>query len=161
MELQLCPPTTRVPTSLQMGWVESPPYFCAASETARNVAVEYIETPAGSLPPHRLEHWAVAKTSENKLGGTALRYVIKVYVDDFMAAIIPTTPEEIEHVNRGVLHGIHDVFPACKDGERDPISAKKLRKGDGTFDTKNAVWVLTSMTPRNQCGWKRRRGAPY
>jgi hypothetical protein len=27
-----------VPTSLQMGWVESPPFFCAASETARDVA---------------------------------------------------------------------------------------------------------------------------
>ena len=29
-----------VPTSLQMGWVESPPYFCAASETARDVATQ-------------------------------------------------------------------------------------------------------------------------
>ena len=27
-----------IPTSLQMGWIESPPYFCAASETARDVA---------------------------------------------------------------------------------------------------------------------------
>ena len=27
-----------VPTSLQMGWIESSPYFCAASETARDVA---------------------------------------------------------------------------------------------------------------------------
>jgi hypothetical protein len=30
-----------VPSSLQMGWVESPPNFCAASETARDVAVQY------------------------------------------------------------------------------------------------------------------------
>ena len=26
---------------LQMGWTESPPYFCAASETARDVAQKY------------------------------------------------------------------------------------------------------------------------
>jgi len=26
-----------VPTSFQMGWVESPPFFCAASETARTI----------------------------------------------------------------------------------------------------------------------------
>ncbi len=26
-----------VPTSLQMGWVESPPYFCTATETARDI----------------------------------------------------------------------------------------------------------------------------
>ena len=40
-----------VPTSLQMGWIESPPYFCAASETARDVAAQYIETAEGSLCP--------------------------------------------------------------------------------------------------------------
>ena len=125
-----------VPTSLQMGWVESPLYFCAASETARDVAVEYIETAAGLLPPHKHKHWAITNNSERLPlgGGKALRYIIKVYVDDFIAAIIPTSLEEIEHVARGVLHGIHDVFPACNDGERDPVSAKKLRKGDGTFD---------------------------
>ena len=130
-----------VPTSLQMGWVESPPYFCATSETARDVAVEYIETPTGSLPPHKLENWAIANKQEisPSAGGAALRYVIEVYVNDFIAAIILTTPEEIEHVARGVLHGIHDVFPACSDGDRDPVSAKKLKKGDGTFATRKCI----------------------
>jgi len=33
-----------VPTSLQMGWVESPPYFCTPTETARDVASEYQDT---------------------------------------------------------------------------------------------------------------------
>jgi len=42
-----------VPTSLQMGWLESPPYFCAASETERDVAQQYIETPIGLLPTHK------------------------------------------------------------------------------------------------------------
>ena len=142
-----------VPTSLQMGWVESPPYFCAASETARDVAVDYIETPAGSLSPHKHEHWAIANNSERlpMVGGTALWYVIEVYVDDFIAAIIPTSPEEIEHVARGVLHGIHDVFPACNNGESDPVSTNF---GSGTVLTihKNAFWVSTSMAPNKQCG---------
>ena len=40
-----------VPTSLQMGWVESPPYFCAATETARDVTMEYTDMPVGTLPP--------------------------------------------------------------------------------------------------------------
>ena len=31
-----------VPTSLQMGWVESPAYFCTASETARDMATHYV-----------------------------------------------------------------------------------------------------------------------
>ncbi len=42
-----------VPTLLQMGWVESPPYFCAATETSRDVAMDYTKTPINSLPPHK------------------------------------------------------------------------------------------------------------
>ncbi len=38
------PTTLVVPTSLQMGWVKSPPYFCAATETSRNISTEYIKT---------------------------------------------------------------------------------------------------------------------
>ena len=37
-----------VPTSLQMGWVESLPYFCTATETAQDVASEYLDTAIGS-----------------------------------------------------------------------------------------------------------------
>jgi len=33
--------TLVMPTSLQMGWVESPPYFCAAIEMARDIAATY------------------------------------------------------------------------------------------------------------------------
>ena len=47
-----------IPTLLQMGWIESPPYFCATSETARNVAIDYIETPVGSLPRHKFIRFA-------------------------------------------------------------------------------------------------------
>ena len=35
-----------------MGWIESPPYFCTASETARDCAAQYAETPIGSQPDH-------------------------------------------------------------------------------------------------------------
>jgi hypothetical protein len=53
------PTTLVIPTSLQMEWVESPPYFCAATETARDVALDYCDTPIGSLPCHKFtEHVA-------------------------------------------------------------------------------------------------------
>ena len=42
-----------IPTLLQMGWIESPPYFCAASETARDVAEQYVETPVGTTAKHK------------------------------------------------------------------------------------------------------------
>jgi hypothetical protein len=38
-----------VPISLKMGWVESPPYFCAATEMSRDIATQYCETALGSL----------------------------------------------------------------------------------------------------------------
>ncbi len=126
-----------VPNSLQMGWVESAPYFCAASETARDVAVEYIKTGIGSLPTHKFEHWVGAATSEVNTTRTygALRYLLEVYVDNFISLINPITRKQVEHVARGILHGIHDVFPPSKDNTKDPISAKKLQKGEGTFET--------------------------
>ncbi len=44
-----------IPSSLQMGWCDSPAYFCAASETGRDVAEELAAKPTGSLPEHPLE----------------------------------------------------------------------------------------------------------
>ena len=34
-----------VPTSLQMGWIKSPTYFCMALESGRDVVVNYVDTP--------------------------------------------------------------------------------------------------------------------
>ena len=48
-----------IPTSLQLGWVESPPYFCVATETVRYVATKYIEMPVRSLPQHKFEKYTV------------------------------------------------------------------------------------------------------
>ncbi len=56
-------------------------------------------------------------------------------MDNFIACIIPTTKQQVEHVARGILHGIHDVFPSSKDDTTDPILTKKLCKGEGTFET--------------------------
>ena len=38
-----------VPALLQMGWIELPLYFRAASETARDVTSQYIEAAVGQL----------------------------------------------------------------------------------------------------------------
>lgn len=55
--------TLVIPNSLQMGWTESPPYFCAASETGRDVAAQYVETPIGTMPDHKfLPHTQVAES---------------------------------------------------------------------------------------------------
>jgi hypothetical protein len=56
-----------IPTSLQMGWVESPPYFCAAMETVRDIALDYCNTPIGSLPPHKFDKHLMGDKDYNTL----------------------------------------------------------------------------------------------
>ena len=41
------------PNSLQMGWCESSPFFCAVTETIRNIITKIVTE---ILPPHPLEH---------------------------------------------------------------------------------------------------------
>jgi hypothetical protein len=128
-----------VPTSLQMGWVESPPYFCAASETARDVASKYAEARVGALDEHKFSKYARgSKAFEDlpeKAGNShALRYCYEVYVDDFIPLAIAASKEQLEHVARALLHGIHDVFPADSDDSNDPTSLKKLLKKEGQWD---------------------------
>ena len=71
--------------------------------------------------------------------GERLRHLVEVYVDNFIACIIPTTKQHVEHVTRGILHGIHNIFPPSEDDSTDPISNRKLRKGEGTFGTSKCL----------------------
>ena len=43
-----------VPNSLQIGWCESPPFFCAGSETARDIIEELLHD-TSILPPIHLK----------------------------------------------------------------------------------------------------------
>jgi hypothetical protein len=56
-----------VPTSLQMGWVESPPFFCAALETARDVPQDYCETKLGTLPLHKFTNYLIGNQDYENL----------------------------------------------------------------------------------------------
>jgi hypothetical protein len=56
-------------------------------------------------------------------------------MDNFMALVIPTLKEEVTHVGRAVMHGIHDVFPEHKNDTTNPIAKNKLFKGEGQTST--------------------------
>jgi len=129
-----------VPTSLQMGWVESPPFFCAASETARDVAQDYCETELGTLPPHKFTHYvtsnhAYAELPETDPTGRPFRYLL----DDFVSLVIPTSWDQLCHVSMGTMMVIHDVFPADNNDSNDPISDKKLKQLDGEYATTKTI----------------------
>jgi hypothetical protein len=134
------PITLVVPTSLQMGWVESPPYFCAASETARDIATKYCEMPVGSLAPHKFVHHVIGSdlfqtlpvnTPDGRANG--FLYALEAYIDDFVSIVIPTSQEQLIHVATKIMSRIHDVFPADLVNSNDPISEIKMLRGEGQY----------------------------
>ena len=130
-----------VPNSLQMGWIESPPYFCTASKTARDVAEQYIETPLGEGPHNAMVHYSKGSHAYNALptlstrDSDPFRYLVEAYVDDIIGMAIPTSRRVLDHVANAVMCGIHDVFPPAEDEADNPISLKKMLQQDGVWDT--------------------------
>jgi hypothetical protein len=134
-----------VPNSLQMGWIESPPYFCTTSETGRDVAEQYIELPLGTLAPHKfLQHTQVTPAYQ-ALPQTlppendTFRYLVEVYVDDYIGLVTATSRDQLDHVANSVMCAIHEVFLPDVDDEADPISFKKLLKQEGSWDTAKEI----------------------
>ena len=79
-----------VPTSLQMGWIESPPYLCTMSETGRDVAEKYIETPVGSLAQHKFVKLTEVNSEFSKLPNKdtlnePFNYMLEIYMYDYIA----------------------------------------------------------------------------
>ena len=127
-----------VPTALQMGWLESPGFFGAASETARDVIQSYVQAPIGTLPTHKFEHYTQAHDDYKALPDTSsndddLLFNFDVFVDDFIGLACAKSKRQLDHVGRGALHGIHDVFPPADDEDKDANSVKKMKKLDGAW----------------------------
>lgn len=139
---ELTGPSTKlvIPNSLQMGWIESPPYFCAASETGRDVAEWYAEMPVGTLPPHKFLHHTQTAAPYKDLPPTqpahsgGFRYLIEVYMDDYIGLVTATSRDQLDHVAGSVMHAIHDIFPPEEQTDEDPISLKKLLQQEGSWD---------------------------
>ena len=94
-----------VPSALQMGWALSPPFFCAASETARDIAASYVSEPIGSIPPHPMEHLTMPDVEvtlpnlQNASGKSGAQFLqlLEVYVDDFIQLVQSSDPAVLLH----------------------------------------------------------------
>jgi hypothetical protein len=123
-----------------MGWIESPSYFCSATETCRDVAIEYTETPVRALNDHKFIMHTQGSDAYQSLPKhkpslhTLFRYLMEVYVDNYIGLVIPTTRGQLHHVANGVMCAIHDVFPPDARDKNNQISLKKLLSWDGEWD---------------------------
>ena len=129
-----------IPHALQMGWTESPGYFCAATETGRDILQALID--AGTvIPPHVFDHFMTPNTpARRQTSPDAARpwQMSAVYVDDYiLAAVENRSGTALAHAGRAALHTIHGLFPAPhRSGHtngKDPISLKKLEAGDARW----------------------------
>ena len=154
------------PLALPMGWVNSPPLFCTATETVADLVND-----GDYRPPD------VGKTNPQEVPAeTNSRYVARppyqarsyrrapvrftdVYMDDFIQ-VAQGTPAKLQAYRRRLFNIIHQVFrPLCDadpNHRKDPISLKKLLKGDAAWSTRKTVlgWDLDTeagtihLTPR-------------
>jgi hypothetical protein len=167
-------PLIAFPLVLPMGWKNSPPIFSSASETSADLANQRIHLSA-EPSPHHLDELAESVTppppetaapSSTTLNSTPIPVkrdpslptsdtplgYVDVFVDDFVG-LAQTTPHS-RRVRRILLHAIDDVFRPLQPGDnpyrQEPVSLKKLRKGDCSWSTIKLVlgWVIdtTAMT---------------
>jgi hypothetical protein len=147
-----------IPLSLPMGWKESPPYFCAFTETITDAANKDLATENHQYPEHPLLTPS-QKTISHKplhfhptavlpLGTTdtpALAYT-DVYMDDF--CLLAQSPTQYRTLNT-VLHNIDAVFAdPPQSPRRQVISQSKIDKGDATWSSVKRLlgWDINSET---------------
>jgi hypothetical protein len=160
------------PLALPMGWVESPPYFCAVTETITDLANQRLR--AGDLSQeiwHRLDEAADTRPVDAPLQcwwdgagdpATTPLAVFDVYVDDFIGAA-QGPRQRLEQVRRTLFESVDQVLRPLEPSDEgtsreEPISVKKLRKSDGAWATWKIIlgWQLDTesltieLTPQKQ-----------
>ncbi len=143
-----------VPTCLQMGWCEAPPFFCTTSETTWDIVQELLDSNQ-VLPQYPLEHHCIPASiilpQLHESAITCLNCLPKVYMDDFLGMTQAPTHCELVHFTQVVLHGIHSIFPSPglqQNHDDEPISKKKLQQGDGLWNTQKEIlgWLFDRTT---------------
>lgn len=161
-----------IPLVLPMGWKNSPPIFSAATETIADLANQRLRQGEVHNAPHHLDELAesvqpeppaqtvapvasvptLAVPSERdpslKVNSAPLGYV-DIFVDDFIA--LAQESGNSRRVRRILLRAIDDVFrpndAADSVHRREPVSLKKLKKGDCSWATVKEVlgWIIDTV----------------
>lgn len=157
-------PLVALPLALPMGWAQSPPFFCAYTETiadltnshpATSMHLRLHETQTHHLDlPHQLHFHPTAITLGSPTA-PPISYT-DVYINDFMVST--QRPHHMPTLNT-LLHSIESVFhDPTPTNRRTIISTSILHKGDASFSTgKNILgWTINThpMTlhlPEHRC----------
>lgn len=161
------------PLTLPMGWVNSPPLFCAVTETIADITNDRLQA-QWTPPPHHLEQIAdtppppptdpvplvppppTVLAPATSVPPPPLRpprrkplMSTDCYVDDFVS-LCQGPPKRRRTFLRTLFHTFHHVFrqlqshdPATRE---EPISLSKLLKGESYWETRKVIlgWILDS-----------------
>ena len=165
-------PLLAFPLVLPMGWTESPPYFCAATETVTDVANHRARN-NWKPPAHRLDEaadstpadeqpvpvgsstqattsTALPDTIPNRAFKQRLLSRFDVFVDDFIG-MGQGTKQRLTNLRRILLHTLDEVFrplsPDDSPSRKEPASVKKLLQGDACWGTRKMIlgWIIDTM----------------
>ena len=135
-----------------MGWIESPGYFCAASETVPDEAESYAQSKIGSLPNHKFLEYTKGSPEYEALPSASadscpLKFMIEVYVDDYINLAMARSKHGLDHISNATMHSMHSVSPANKIDRKDPISEKKMIRKDGQWQVEKDVlgWTFEGL----------------
>ena len=165
------PPLVGIPLVNPMGWAESPPNFCACTETVADLANIGLSDPAerkaARVEPHRLDEISEtlceeveAKVNHQAVSTPPLRPATApdrkplaywdIYVDDYLGAVQGNRWKRRE-VKRILLRALDQVFRPLDPNEnpkrQEPASIKKMKKGDARWTTKKVMlgWELDTV----------------
>lgn len=119
------------------------------SETAQDVPDSYTQTPYTSLAPHKFLTLTQGSHDFRSLPlttDTNFKYILKVYMDDYIALAIATLQQQLNHVANATMYGIHDVFAPHFDDSNDPIS---LGPSEGHPRPDISRWRQSGWPPTN------------
>ena len=159
-------PPVAFPLVLPMGWKNSPPAFCVATETAADLTNTALASPIVPLA-YPLNHHAAALDDTHTISSPTastppasqrdpylpfprqpLSYV-GVFMDDFIA--LAQGKSNRQRVRLHLFHAVDSVFRPNDYydilARREPISLSKLRKGDCSWSTIKTIlgWVLNTV----------------
>jgi hypothetical protein len=176
-------PLIAFPLTCPMGWVQSPPWFTAATETGADIANSMLATnyvpaphrldaPAASAPEQPSPATEPAETPMATPGSSIpapvpalptpaltsfppgprrkpVQYV-DIYVDDYLG-LAQGGARRRRRVQRILFESIDAIFrpqsPTDPSTRQEPISVKKLLKGDASWQTRKTLlgWVVDSV----------------
>jgi hypothetical protein len=127
-----------IPDALQMGWSKSPPFFCAATETARDIIDDKIRNNI-FLPEQPMENimmdidWLNVTKLQPPLTTESDKrdflQLIEVYIDDFIGVIQSNNESHLRQFSRRILDGITIVFPPPElSGSKTPRIGKETNR---------------------------------